>query len=388
MKRQKIFLLITDAGAGHRASAMSLMAWAEAQGKPWDLRIVNVYREVWQDREPFKRLFGIYAEDAYNFVLKNQMQVWTPAMRVAAMAASKLPNPGAVQDGISFLKSEKPDLCISLMPFVNDRLAEICAAAGVPFGLVSTDLMDTRPYMWFSPKACREAQFICAGSPEAAVQAGEAGGGQRVLPAGLVIHPKYYKEDLHALSRAEARERFELDANIFTVAIVMGGYGGKVIREFVERLEESGGGWQLVACCGKNEKLRLELDELRPKLKNRVLALGFSTQIPALMRACDVLVTKPGPATLMEALAVGVPLALDDVDTMPQEKPNADWAESQGFALGVKKRSKIYEAVRRFCDDKQFGQAMRQTQRARPLPPAGPMILNAIESCLSSSIRS
>jgi processive 1,2-diacylglycerol beta-glucosyltransferase len=143
-----------------------------------------------------------------------------------------------------------------------------------------------------------------------------------------------------------------------------------------------------VACCGKNDKLRMELDALAPSLKNRMLALGFSTQIPALMRGCDVLVTKPGPATLMEGLAVGVPMALDDVDTMPQEIPNADWAEGQGFAVGVKRRSEIYSTIKRFRDDPSLGQRMRETQRSHPMLPAGPVILGAIDTCLSSSIPS
>jgi UDP-N-acetylglucosamine:LPS N-acetylglucosamine transferase len=387
-KKKKVFLLITDAGAGHRASAMSLMAWAEAAGKPWDMRIINVYREIWQEHEPFKRFFGFYAEDAYNFVLKNQLQVWTPLMRKAAIASSRLPQKGAVNAGAEFLRREKPDLCISLMPFVNDRFAQMHADAGVPFAVVCTDLMDTLPYMWFTPLAMKQALFVCTGSPEAALQARESGGGDRVVESGLVIHPKYFREDLQRLSRAEARERFELEAKRFTVAIVMGGYGGTVIREFVENLEASGGGWQIVACCGNNEKLRLELDALRPGLKNKVLALGFSTQIPALMRAADLLITKPGPATLMEALAVGVPLALDDVNTMSQEIPNADWAESQSFAVGVKKRAKIFETVNRFQLDPSLGEEMRAAQRSRPLAPAGPVILGAIESCLSSFIAS
>jgi UDP-N-acetylglucosamine:LPS N-acetylglucosamine transferase len=388
MKKKKVFLFITDAGAGHRASAMSLMAWAEATQKPWDMQIVNVYREVWHKHEPFKKFFGFYGEDVYNFVLKNQMQVWTPWMRKAAMASSRLPQTSAVMAGAEYLKREKPDLVISLMPFVNDRFSEMCAMAGVPFALISTDLMDTRPYMWFTPKACQEAKFVVAGCAQAEAQAREAGAGDRVVPAGLVIHPKYFREDLQRLSRSEARERFELAPETFTVAIVMGGYGGKVIREFVESLEQSGGGWQLVACCGKNDKLRMELDALAPRLKNRMLALGFSTQIPALMRACDVLITKPGPATLMEALTVGAPLALDDVDTMPQEIPNADWAEGQGFAMGVKRRSDIYPIIKRFHDDPGIGEAMRLAQSKEPLPPAGPLILGAIESCLSSSILS
>jgi 1,2-diacylglycerol 3-beta-galactosyltransferase len=43
----------------------------------------------------------------------------------------------------------------------------------------------------------------------------------------------------------------------------------------------------------------------------RVLVLGFVTNMAELMSACDVIITKAGPGTIMEALICGLPMVLN-----------------------------------------------------------------------------
>ncbi len=387
-KTKKIILFITDAGGGHRASAASLKAAAEALKLPWDVRIVNIYREVWNHSEPLKKAFGFYAEDTYNFVLKNNLQIWTGLMRKAARFSASLPQRAARKALADFLALEKPHLCVSLIPFVNDVLADCHQEAGVPLGLVCTDLMDVKPFMWYTPRLCAGARFVSAPSPGAAEQAAGAGAGKRIVKSGLLIHRKYFSRENRMLGPAMARLRFELDEELYTVAILMGGYGSKLIEEFVMRLERSRSRLQVVACYGKNEALGLRLEKMRPKLKNKLVPLGFSGQLPALMRASDLLVSKPGPAALMEGLAMNVPMVLDDVDTLPQERPNVAWAVEQGVAIGLKRRKDILAVVERFMMDPSLATAMRERQSQNmPMDAAWPL-LEAMESCLSNSTAS
>ena len=379
----RVFLLITDAGGGHRATAASLVEWARRAAKSWDLRIVNLYREMLQGEEPVKRALGFYGEDAYNVILRRQFRRSVPLLqRVAAMAA-RVPHKRARKATAEFLHREKPDLSVSLMPFVNDYCAVIHAEAGVPFGVVCTDLVDIQPRMWFTRRAMAGSTFVCVGSPEAVSQAREAGAGDRVLETGLIVHPKFFDEETRRLGRAEARRRLDLDGAAFTVAILMGGYGGTSIRNIVRQLEALDATCQILACCGHNDKLLRELQALAVTSRNRVVPLGFTTEIPTIMRASDVLITKPGTTTVMEALSVGVPLVLDDVNTMPQERPNAVWAEAQGVAIRVRRRTGVPDVVRRFQSDPGLGPTMRRKQQERAALPAGPRVLDAMEACLA-----
>jgi processive 1,2-diacylglycerol beta-glucosyltransferase len=381
--KARVFLLITDAGGGHRAAATSLVEWAGRAGQNWDLRIVNLYREMLEDDEPIKHALGFYGEDAYNVILKRQIRRSLPLLqRIAAMTAH-VPHKRAGRAVADFLGRERPDLSVSLMPFVNDYCAVIHAQAGVPFGVVCTDLVDIKPRMWFTPRAMAQSMFVCVGSPEAARQAREAGAGDRVFETGLVVHPRFFDEETRGLTAAEARRRLGLDQTTFTAAILMGGYGGPSIRNIVKQLEAMPRRCQIIACCGHNDRLCHQLEALAAESRNRVMPLGFTTEIPTIMRASDVLITKPGTTTVMEALALGVPLVLDDVNAMPQERPNAVWAEAQGVAIRLRRRSDVLDVIQRLQSNPSLGRDMRRRQQERAGPPAGPRVLDAIRACLA-----
>jgi UDP-N-acetylglucosamine:LPS N-acetylglucosamine transferase len=373
----KALFLITDAGGGHRASAQALLAAAKARHPDWDLRVVNVYREVWQKAEPLGRWTGVYGEDLYNYVLKKSWLGLAGPMRRMARFSAGLPNPRALSDGVAFLKAEKPDLVVSLMPFVNDLHAEVCAQAGVPLALVMTDLVDTRPFMWYTPKACAQAAWVSAPCAEARAQAEEAGA-KRILDSGLLLHPKYLDPALHGLDRQAAQARFGLDPSRFTVLVSMGGYGGKAMEDLVAGLDSVGQDWQIIAICGRNEELKARLEK-RGSKRHKVVAVGFTQELERWLRAADLMVGKPGPASVFEAVACQVPLVLDAAAAMPQEEPNAALAESYGVALRVAKRKDLPAAVAALAADPERLNAMRKAQVSFPLPDAGNVITQALQ---------
>ena len=372
----KVLLLITDAGGGHRSSAVSLQAAAKAMGAPLDLRIVNVYREIWQEAEPLGRLTGVFGEDLYNIVLKRSWLALAPAMRKAAHFVAQRPNQRAFEDGVSYLKREQPALCVSLMPFVNDLHLRICTEAGVPLALVVTDLVDTHPFMWYTPGVCAQAAWVSAPCAEARQQA-ESAGAKRVLDSGLLLHPKYTDPGLRALERREARLALGLDPDTLTVLVSMGGYGGKTMADLISGLEQVGQGWQVVAICGRNEILRRSL-EARPRGRHKLVAVGFTDLFHTYLRAADLMVGKPGPASLLEAVAAATPLVLDAAAAMPQEEPNASLAERHGMAIKVAQRRDLPAAVAALAADPARRQAMEAAQRAYPLPDAGKTLVEAL----------
>jgi UDP-N-acetylglucosamine:LPS N-acetylglucosamine transferase len=375
--------MITDAGGGHRGTANSLKAAIEQAELPWDVRIINVYKEVWQSIEFGQRFLHLAGEDVYNFVLKHNLTSWAPVMRKTARLIVLAQHKRAIRLTRAFFEAERPDLVLSIMPFVNDVYAAALEGTGIPLGLLLSDLVDTKPYMWVTPKACGLAKFVALGCADAAAQAREAGCSDgRMLLSGLVIHPKYFDPKSRGLSQAAARKAYGLKPGIFTPMILMGGYGGPVIKEFVRAFEGSSQPWQVVACCGKNEELKAEIEAMAPRLRNKVLALGFSSDLHRLMRAADVMVAKPGPASIFEGLAMGVPMVLDNAATMPQEVPNAAFVESQGFGVGVHHRRDMAKAVQRLADDPAELKAIRARIKAFKMESAAGKVIEAMKKAM------
>ncbi|MDO9293932.1 MAG: galactosyldiacylglycerol synthase, partial [Hydrogenophaga sp.] len=58
-------LIYFNAGGGHRASALALQSVLREQGRPWEVRLVNLF-EVLDPSGRFKRLTGKAPEDWYN----------------------------------------------------------------------------------------------------------------------------------------------------------------------------------------------------------------------------------------------------------------------------------------------------------------------------------
>jgi processive 1,2-diacylglycerol beta-glucosyltransferase len=180
-----------------------------------------------------------------------------------------------------------------------------------------------------------------------------------------------------------ARRRLGLDPSLFTVMILMGGPGSKVIRTFVRQFERSAGRWQIVACCGRNESLRRELEGLAPSLKNRLVPLGFTPDLPLWMRAADLLLTKPGPASILEGAAMGVPLVLDHYQTMPQEIPNARFVAGHGLGLVVTRRAQMVEVLDEVQRQPGRLRALRTRMETFQVRDACPVVVEAMAKSLA-----
>ena len=73
---------------------------------------------------------------------------------------------------------------------------------------------------------------------------------------------------------------------------------------------------------------------------------GFTSEIPYYMHLADFFIGKPGPGSISEAVAMGLPVIVErNAWTLPQERYNADWVREKGIGLVVPSFRRISEAV-------------------------------------------
>jgi 1,2-diacylglycerol 3-beta-galactosyltransferase len=79
---------------------------------------------------------------------------------------------------------------------------------------------------------------------------------------------------------------------------------------------------------------------------------GFTREVPRFMRLADFFIGKPGPGSVSEAVAMGLPVIVEsNAWTLPQERYNARWVEERGVGIEVHNfRGEIVAAVRRMID--------------------------------------
>jgi UDP-N-acetylglucosamine:LPS N-acetylglucosamine transferase len=79
--------------------------------------------------------------------------------------------------------------------------------------------------------------------------------------------------------------------------------------------------------------------------------IGFTKEIPRLMRAADFLIGKPGPGSIAEAMVKKVPVLIEcNSWTLPQERYNAEWVAEKEVGIVLKDFRQVVDGVSRMLD--------------------------------------
>jgi 1,2-diacylglycerol 3-beta-galactosyltransferase len=124
--------------------------------------------------------------------------------------------------------------------------------------------------------------------------------------------------------------------------------------------QREGGGKELAAAFTAGLKLKLE--ELAPGLPTPMTVLGFRNDVPELMKASDLLVTKAGPGAIAEASIAEVPVVV--YDFVPgQERGNLDYVRSNRIGVVALTAAEVVQSVRRIVHNQERLGAMRERQK-------------------------
>lgn len=232
--------------------------------------------------------------------------------------------------GFHDLLRSRPWRMVVCTHFLPCQLA--AGRAPTPFGMVITDFGLHR--YWVQPGVKR--YFVA--TEELARELRGRATGATVDVTGIPVRSDFR----HALPRAAARAACGLEVDRRTVLVMGGGLGIGVEESVTALLERGPDDLQIVAVCGRNEAARERLEalvEARTSTASdgpvsRLRIFGRVNEIPDLMAAADLVVTKPGGLTCSEALALGRPLVL--TRAIPgHEEENVRVLTAAGVALSA-----------------------------------------------------
>ena len=323
---QRILVLMSMTGGGHRASALALKAGFEHEfPNRFLVDIVDILTEhtFWPlNHSP--QIYSLIATEApWLWGVAYSTELTPTLTRSAVRLAGKL-----AQGHISAaLDRYKPDLVVSVHPLAQEITLHVLARrpARSPFVTVVTDLASVHP-LWLTPRV--DALYLA--SEEALAAARGAGvPPTRTHLLGLPIRPAF--AEAPALPRAALRTQLGMDPTLPAVILMGGGDGVGPVQAIATAADKAfvtrGVKAQIVVICGRNQGLR---DRLAARTwSNPTHILGFVENIPDWMHACDAIVTKAGPGTIAEACVCGLPILLSGF--IPgQEEGNVTYVVSHG----------------------------------------------------------
>jgi processive 1,2-diacylglycerol beta-glucosyltransferase len=151
-----------------------------------------------------------------------------------------------------------------------------------------------------------------------------------ITVTGIPIHPVFAQEK----DRAGCLKRQGLAGEHPVVLQLAGGFGVGPIKTILDGILSVETPLEAVVVCGRNEKLKKELEKAEVPARHRLKVLGFTDQMDELLAAADVVVSKPGGLTTSEVLARGACMAI--LNPIPgQESRNSDYLLENGAAIKI-----------------------------------------------------
>lgn len=343
----KVHVVFHDAGGGHRNAAVALQTIVQQQQRPWQVELVQ-FQDLTDRLDILRRLTGIRIQQQYNLILQNGWTLGSVYLLRLLQLTIRLFHRPMVRLLENFWRQNPADLLVSVIPHFNREIAESWTKLypGRPFVTLITDLADFPPRFWVEPI---QEQHVIAGTERAAEQARAMGHDDAHVfrTSGMILRPDFYVPDNS--DPLAVREELGLRGDLATAIVLFGGHGSRVMYEITERLDDAGAPLQLILICGRNEKLAAKFQSREWRIPLKVI--GFTKEIPKLMRAADFLIGKPGPGSIAEAMVRKLPVLIEcNAWTLPQERYNAEWVLEKRVGIVLKSFRDVVNGVRQMLE--------------------------------------
>jgi 1,2-diacylglycerol 3-beta-galactosyltransferase len=357
---KKVLILMSETGGGHRSAGEAIAEGLEhirpgefdvqlldfiADYTPFPLnRVGQLYRPAVTYSGPLWGWFWRMSDDLARTALLLQPLIPLARSRLAQL-----------------LRRTMPQAIVSVHSLSNHLAVQAVKKLDKPVPVITlvTDLVRAH-VSWFCPDvtlcivpsdAVRQKALACGLSP------------QKIEVVGLPVSLKFGQE---LGGKRELKEKLGLKLDLPALLLVGGGEGmGKVFR-IARAIAQARLPAQLLVVTGRNRSLRRRLERVDWEIPTTVF--GFVDNMPQLMAASDVIITKAGPATISEAIACGLPIILSGAIPY-QEDLNAACVVESGVGHLAEEPGEIANLLREWLQpgNKGLSRMARNARRlARP----------------------
>lgn len=333
---RRVLILTADAGFGHRSAANAVAsALKELYGDLCEVYIVNPLEDK---RTPF---FLRDSQSDYDKLVRNMPELY----RFGYDASDSSVPAVIVEQALTVLlfevmrdivRSYRPDVILSTYPLYQAPLRAVNTVSKLSIPLIAaiTDLA-TVHRLWFSSSVdvCMVPTSIVY---DLAMNYGLTP--EQVRVTGIPVNPEVVRE---RRSPKEIRQALGWHTDMITVLAV----GSRRVDRLVDALNvlnHFGRPLQLIMSAGKDQALYNELKAMDWHVPVKIYE--YVQNVPAFMKAADIIICKAGGLIVTEALACGKPMIL--IDAIPgQETGNADYVVQNGAGDLAREPIEVLEAA-------------------------------------------
>lgn len=365
-KKPHILFLFSDTGGGHRSAAQAIIEaldiyhpgqvttemldfFVEYAPPPFDLA-VSTYAPMAQVPDLWELGYKL-SNGKYRSKLVHEV-LW-PYVRKAAVR----------------LVEEHPcDIFVSVHPIINTPILRALGPDHDPYVIVITDMVTTHAF-WYN----EDATLTISPTHEAKQRGVEIGmDPEHILVLGQPIADEFRQP---SPPKAQLRDQLGWPQDLPVALMVGGGEGMGPLKETVLAVDKVGLDMMMAIITGRNESLKHSLEFTNLRTKNMVY--GFVDNMPDLMNAADIIITKAGPGTISESFIAGLPIIL--YARMPgQEEGNVDYVVDKGAGVWAPYPEQVITTLKHWVKDPKSREKVAATSKSLARPNASKDIAQKI----------
>ncbi len=358
--RERVLILSAGVGSGHNSAAAAVQQACLARGDIAEVRVIDVLQEsstlyrdllgkgyfALVDSVPWLVDWGYDVSDR-PFRRRGPIDPWTRANASASIAEIKRFAPTAI-------------VCTHFLPAQLVATLLLRGVVDAKTAVVTTDYdfqglwLTTAFHSLFVAREEGRVQLMALGLPA-----------DRVTVTGIPITTP--------TAPPPVRDRESPPKLLISAGASGGDYAMAVVRQTLHLRSD----FTATVVCGRNDELRQRIQALVAPAGERYRVLGFTPEMPQLLRESDLFVGKPGGLSASECMAAGLPMVL--VNPIPgQEVRNGDYLMEQGAAIRCNTPSTIGWKIDQVLSDPARLQRMQAEARRIGRPDAAADVISTL----------
>lgn len=347
--KKRILYLYSETGGGHRAAATALMAAIDLTGnKKCSQQMIDVFASTSNFMNVFAKMYAPVIK--YSPKFWGMLYYWLNSPS-KIKKLEQLADPFVTKNLAKIIRKVKPHVIVSVHPMVNHLAIKAIKQSGrrIPLIVVVMDPV-TLHRAWITP----EASAVIVMTTEAKRHAIEYGmPAKKVKIIGLPIHPKF------SLKRKVKKKN-----RLFTILLMGGGEGAGKMDKIIEEFEKNKVKAKVIIISGRNQKLEEKLKKMIDEVSFPMQVYGFTDQVQKIMAESDLIVTKAGPGSIAEAMAMDLPIII--TSWLPgQEEGNVEYVVRENVGKVSKDPKKVVKLIKEIMQPANYRKIMKNIKRIR-----------------------
>lgn len=370
-RKPHVLFLFSDTGGGHRSAAQSIIEALETY-HPGRVTTEMLDFFVEYAPPPFDMAVTTYAPmaqvpDLWELGYKLSNGKWR------AKLVQEVLWPYIHKAAERLARDHPCDLFLAVHPIINTPLLRTLGENHPPYIIVITDLVTTHAF-WYN----RRATFTFSPTEEARTRGKDIGlDPEKIQVVGQPIADMFRRS---TASKSELREKLGWPQDQIVALMVGGGEGMGPMQEMIGAVDRAGLDLTMAVIAGRNETLKESLR--KGNLQTPAIIYGFVDNMPELMNAADIILTKAGPGTISEAFIAGLPIIL--YSRMPgQEEGNVDYVVNRGAGVWAPDPDQVVVTLRYWLNHPDIMAEVAATSKSLARPDASKDIAHKIIETVS-----